>query len=254
MSRTTQKISSIYIEDVIFEFFKVIPFTTLFLILVIAIWNREILYDLIESGSDYMRVSQTVFVALCFLFLITFVIVCALILRLVKYICDEREKYRKDKELHARERKALIALFEATGGNEWKNKTKWCSNSPVHEWKGVFKNKYHGHVFKLILSENNMKGQIPGEIFLDLPYLIEIDFRDNNISGPIPKEIAKLQQLQGLYLYSNRFTSKIPDELADLPHLCGIYLYNNNLEDIERSKILFNEKLKKQDPDSIIFI
>lgn len=243
-----------YIEEAIFEFFKVIPFTTLFLILVLAVWKRDVLMELIESGSEYIRVSQQQFILIFVCFILIFVIVCALILRLIKYINDEREKYRIEKEIHAKEKEALINLFEATGGNEWKNKTKWCSNSPVNEWKGVLKNNYHGHIFKLILPDNNLKGQLPGEIFLDLPYLIEIDFRDNDISGPIPKEIASLRQLQGLYLYSNRFTSKIPDEIASLPNLIGIYLFNNNLDDIERSKILFTEKMKKNDPDSIIYI
>lgn len=210
--------------------------------------------DLVESGSDYLRVSQQKFIGLCILFILLFIIICALILRLIKYINDERLKAKIDRELHAKERDALIKLYEATGGNQWKNKTKWCSNTPVSEWKGVFKNNYHGHVYKLILAENNLKGNLPGDIFLDLPYLIEIDFRDNDLTGPIPKEIAHLRQLQGLYLYTNRFTSKIPDEIADLPNLTGIYLFNNNLEDIERSKELFNQKMKKNDPDAIIYI
>ena len=192
----------VYIDDAIFEFFRVIPFTTLLLIVVLSIWKRDVLMDLIESGSDYLRVSQQKFIGLCILFVLVFIIVCALILRLIKYISDERLKVKIDRELHAKERDALIKLYEATGGNQWKNKTKWCSNAPVSEWKGVFKNNYHGHVYKLILAENNLKGNLPGDIFLDLPYLIEIDLRDNDLTGPIPKEIAQLRLLQGLYSVS----------------------------------------------------
>jgi len=153
---------------------------------------------------------------------IILILLSILTLRLIKYINNEREKAKEIKLLLEKERQALISIYEATEGNQWKNNQKWCSNSPINEWKGVF--HHNGFVYKLILPDNNLKGFLPGEAFLDLPYLIEIDLRDNGIEGPIPKEISSLYNLQGLYLYTNRFTSKVPKEIADLPNLMGIII------------------------------
>jgi hypothetical protein len=50
-------------------------------------------------------------------------------------------------------------------------------------WKGVKVDPQNGHVNKLILPSNNLAGQLPGAALLDLPYLIEIDLRENKING-----------------------------------------------------------------------
>ena len=35
------------------------------------------------------------------------------------------------------ERAALIEFYQATGGDNWTNKTNWCSDEPVNEWYGI---------------------------------------------------------------------------------------------------------------------
>jgi hypothetical protein len=99
----------------------------------------------------------------------------------------------------------------------------------VKHWKGVTVNKY-GRVVKLILGSNNLSGD-SSRIFdalSRLPFLEELDLRDNDIEGPIPPDFpSKLQHLKGVYLYCNRLTGEIPTQFAGLPSLTGIYLYNN---------------------------
>ena len=34
------------------------------------------------------------------------------------------------------EREALIALYNATDGDNWENNTNWCSDKPLNEWYG----------------------------------------------------------------------------------------------------------------------
>jgi len=145
--------------------------------------------------------------------------------------------------LHRKERDALIALYNATGGPTWKRKENWCSDLPIHKWKGVHLNHIGGYwVNKIILNDNNLVGQLPGEIFLDLPHLIELDLRENNLSGPLPSELESLVKMQGLYLFENQFTSPIPLGLGDLRDLRSLILINNNFEDKDRLNALSSIK------------
>ena len=72
----------------------------------------------------------------------------------------------------AREKAALIAIYQALDGDNWTNNENWCSDKPVSEWYGVFTNEV-GNVHSLTLS--GVK------------------------SGNIPSEICYLEDLEGLY-------------------------------------------------------
>ena len=56
---------------------------------------------------------------------------------------------------------ALIALYHATDGPNWKNNDNWLSDKFIGEWYGVVTDE-QGRVIKLALGENKMKGQHPG--------------------------------------------------------------------------------------------
>mmetsp|Transcript_16001 Transcript_16001/g.36028 ORF Transcript_16001/g.36028 Transcript_16001/m.36028 type:complete len:194 (-) Transcript_16001:849-1430(-) len=85
----------------------------------------------------------------------------------------------------AMERAVLVGLFESLGGRGWNDKTRWCSEEPVHRWKGVKLDHSTGRVNKIILAENRLEGVIPQEIGR-LTSLIELDLRCNQIRGPLP--------------------------------------------------------------------
>lgn len=57
------------------------------------------------------------------------------------------------------DRKALVALYTATGGAKWKNKRNWNSNAALSQWYGVEVDA-QGRVAKLLLSSNNLQGII----------------------------------------------------------------------------------------------
>ena len=84
----------------------------------------------------------------------------------------------EDRAAVEEDRAALIALYNATDGDNWKDNTNWLSNKPLNEWSGVRING-QGRVDMLVLHEN----------FL---------------SGSIPPELGNLSHLQALSLYSNR--------------------------------------------------
>ena len=60
------------------------------------------------------------------------------------------------------ERAALIAIYNATGGNSWERSDNWCSDKPIGQWYGVHTN-IKGRVDKIDLH-GNITGRIPPEI------------------------------------------------------------------------------------------
>ncbi|MDE2715522.1 MAG: hypothetical protein OXI33_00710 [Chloroflexota bacterium] len=118
---------------------------------------------------------------------------------------------------HNADRAALVSLYEATGGPNWKANDNWLSDLPVSHWYGVTTDSL-GRVVDLVLSENNLTGQIPPEIdgLADLGGLF---LEENSLSGPIPPEIGNLSQLTRLFLDHNQLTGQIPDSFLQLQQL-----------------------------------
>lgn len=128
------------------------------------------------------------------------------------------------------DRDVLIALYDATNGDNWTNHTNWCSDKPLSEWYGVDVDviRDENKVISLRLSNNNLVGSLPEEI----GYLIDmqnLDLDNNQLIGGIPASIGKIQQLGGLYMSGNQFTGEIPSEICNLSKLRYCYLYNNQL-------------------------
>lgn len=122
---------------------------------------------------------------------------------------------------------ALIALYNATDGDNWHRHDYWLTDAPLSEWYGVYVNGY-GRVEELFLHENNLSGKIPPELaYLD--NLRSIFFDNNRLTGEIPSELGKLQNLKGLILNNNQLTGTIPPELGNLGYLAYLELENNRL-------------------------
>ena len=58
------------------------------------------------------------------------------------------------------DRAALVALYNATDGGNWRSSFGWTTNRPLGEWDGVSTNA-QGRVDKLNLSRNRLTGEIP---------------------------------------------------------------------------------------------
>ncbi|CAN0274257.1 unnamed protein product, partial [Ectocarpus sp. 4 AP-2014] len=54
------------------------------------------------------------------------------------------------------DRKALVALYNATGGAEWNENRNWNTSAALLQWDGVEINS-QGRVVKLILESNNLR-------------------------------------------------------------------------------------------------
>lgn len=130
----------------------------------------------------------------------------------------------------ATDRDILMALYDATNGDNWTNHTNWGTDMPLSEWYGVNTIVEDGkeRVWSLSLESNNLVGTLPEEIgnLNQLTYLL---LNDNELTGSIPASIGNMTALEQLYLGSNQLTGSIPAELGQLSQLWRCDLYYNQL-------------------------
>ena len=110
------------------------------------------------------------------------------------------------------DREILEIFYEATGGDDWTDKTNWLSDEDLDEWYGV--GAYQGKVSSLSLNDNNLVGEIPPELG-GLDELFTLHLHRNKLSGPIPAELSKFNELRDLYLNDNAgISGRLPPELG----------------------------------------
>lgn len=126
------------------------------------------------------------------------------------------------------DRDILIALYDATNGDNWTNNTNWCTDAPLSEWYGVTLDYSQERVQYIHLSYNNLVGSIPEEIG-NLTELYTLDLSGNTLTGEIPSFIGNMHILGYLYLNNNQLTGSIPQEIGNLSDLRACYIYENQL-------------------------
>ena len=127
----------------------------------------------------------------------------------------------------AADRDALVALYLATDGANWRNSANWLSDAPLDTWYGVGADD-SGRVIRLNLSENELRGEIPSELGA-LTNLVWLNLGNNELRGAVPAELGNLTILKELYLYNNRLSGSIPPELGNLINLTQLSLSSSQL-------------------------
>ena len=117
-----------------------------------------------------------------------------------------------------------MALYNATGGANWKSNDNWLSEEPLSTWHGVEVDN-NGRVTGLSLPNNSLSGTIPD--LSGLTKLTELYLNTNSLSGSIP-DLSALTDLTLLALSTNELSGTIPD-LSALTDLEGLFLFNNQL-------------------------
>ena len=125
------------------------------------------------------------------------------------------------------DRAVLVALYNATDGDNWEHNGNWMSNAPLGEWHGVTTDS-DGRVSALRLGWNNLSGGLPPEIG-NLGEIRVILFNDNRLSGAIPRELGNLTDLDALDVGENRLTGEIPMEVGNLVNLTWLSFGSNGL-------------------------
>ena len=118
----------------------------------------------------------------------------------------------------ATDKAALVALYNATAGANWRTRTNWTSAEPLSAWSGITTNS-DGRVTRLVLNNNGLDGTLPTALG-DLTALEYLDLQDNALSGALPAELADLTNLTSLLLTQSRaLTGPLPAGLRELSDL-----------------------------------
>ena len=125
------------------------------------------------------------------------------------------------------DREVLEALYDATAGAGWTNRTNWKTDLPLAEWHGV-ETDTAGRVTGLELVDNGLDGSIPPALG-SLDNLERLDLGSNSLAGPIPDELGSPANLKSLSLGGNRLTGRVPGELESLVNLESLSLGGNRL-------------------------
>ena len=87
-----------------------------------------------------------------------------------------------------RDRAALVALYQATDGPNWKDSTHWLSDEPLEDWYGVTTDA-DGRVSILYLADNNLAGGLPAELG-QLDQLVVLHLANNRLVGELPGDVG----------------------------------------------------------------
>ena len=120
----------------------------------------------------------------------------------------------------ASDRAVLVALYEATNGQDWDESENWLTSAPLNAWHGVDTDG-SGRVRSLSLINNNLTGAIPRELG-GLSNLRRLFMQSNDLRGDVPPELGNLSRLTILAIATSG--GKIPPELGNLSNLEELYL------------------------------
>ncbi len=150
---------------------------------------------------------------------------------------DQYEQFKEEILVHQsresvtleKERAALIAVYNALGGENWNDSENWCSDKDLNDWAGVSVGNYNGerHVQYLHIQCQNAVGELPDEIG-DLEYLTELIItKEPGITGGIPESFRNFKRIREISITSTSMSGDLPECLGELKSLGYLNLKGN---------------------------
>ena len=126
------------------------------------------------------------------------------------------------------EKQALVELYNATDGDQWKNHSGWLSDDQhVCSWHGISCDNGVMPVSEIRLNDHNLSGMIPSSIanFKDLKRLF---LGRNQLNGAIPDTIYQTR-LHLLWIAGNQLTGSLTNTFCTLSFLQELNVSSNQL-------------------------
>ena len=109
---------------------------------------------------------------------------------------------------------ALAAIYFDLDGDSWPKRDGWVSESSVCEWDGIDCDRF-GYATQVDLSNMGLTGQVPPYFSL-LSTVQAVWLKDNQLSGELDGDIfGSMPSLTILYLENNQLSGTIPPSLID---------------------------------------
>ena len=122
---------------------------------------------------------------------------------------------------------ALVAVFNAANGANWKEERRWDLTQPIDTWYGV--KLTNNRVSQLAFTASgviNSSWTLPKEIG-ELTELTVLKFNQCKLTGEVPEEVFSLTKLTDLYFQTNDLTGTFSDKYTQLTNLKNLYINNN---------------------------
>jgi len=128
--------------------------------------------------------------------------------------------------------KSLRELYRSTNGGSWVYSSGWDTTAVPSSMKAL--SSWYGltirgeRLVEIDLRNNFLSGKIPPELG-NLAALERLFLDKNQISGSIPTQLGNISWINWIGLSENRLTGSIPASLGDLLRLEHLYLNDNQL-------------------------
>ena len=126
------------------------------------------------------------------------------------------------------DREALVALYNATDGLNWRYSADWLRDAPLGDWGGVTTARRRARYSAGTRIQQLARGDTAGA-GQPLQPDRSVPRHGNDLSGEIPPELGSLSNLTDLSLHGNDLSGEIPPELGSLSNLTDLSLHHNEL-------------------------
>lgn len=123
---------------------------------------------------------------------------------------------------------ALVAIYNAADGANWKEDKVWDLTKPMDEWYGVTLNAERRVSALKVIAANTISSEweLPAAIG-ELTELTDLRFNSQKLTGTLPEEVYSLTKLTDLYFQNNALGGSISSNIYKLTELKNFYIDRN---------------------------